>query len=163
MQRCTICRSDKLFYVNQDLAAGGTVRDIAARYGVTASTIQRHKKCVAELLRQAEKRLDTIRVETMFPAAERQQNLEIDVLGEVRRLLAVTTGILDQAQAGGDHLAALRAVAESRRNIELVARLYGYFDNQRFDPDLDVTELSDEELTAIIQSKPGRAARVRFK
>ncbi len=109
---CTVCAHPERRVIDQALVDGASLRGIAGRYGLTDSSVARHK---AEHLPQA--------------MAKAQDAAEVahgdDLLAEVRSLQARALSILDAAEALGDLKTALAAIRETRGTLELLAKLTG--------------------------------------
>jgi hypothetical protein len=109
---CTVCNHPEAFEINEKLIVeGASVRDIAGRYGLEKSTVQRHKDHIPQLL---------------VKASEAQQVADADaLLDQVKDLQGRTLDILSRAEDQAEDERALKAVREVRSNIELLARLAG--------------------------------------
>jgi hypothetical protein len=107
---CTICNSKKRNDIDRDLIGTDSLRAIAGRYRVAASSLDRHRrKCLAPKVAAAFARHDV-------------------VTGD--KLMAYTSGVLEHAMLGmlrsrqNDDDASHRAyMGETRKAIELQARL----------------------------------------
>lgn len=114
---CTICRHENRRDIEKALISGVPLRDLAGRYGLSKSSLQRHK---AEHL--------PVRLLRAKEAAEVSQ--ASDLLGEIRRLQDKALDILAQAEAAGDLRTALMGVREARSCLELAARVSGQVRDQ---------------------------------
>jgi hypothetical protein len=95
------------------ILAGGSLRDIAGRFKVSKSALERHCKehLPKRVVRSAEK----------HELADGRTLLE-----QLRELGADTRAILTEArEAGGDSALALKAIARLERQLELQGRLLG--------------------------------------
>jgi hypothetical protein len=114
---CTICTHPERAAIDQALVSGGSFRDIAGRYGLTKSSIERHK---TEHLPQ-----------TIIKAAEEEDiRHAIDIVRQLKAINSTTLNILSDARAIKDHAMALKAVDRLQRQIELQARLLGELDDR---------------------------------
>lgn len=110
-RRCSICAHERRGDIDALLLEGAPFRHIASRFGVSTGALQRHKAehLPAELLKSRE--------------AEELASAD-NLLAQLRDLQQRTLRILEAAEGSKeDHLVALRAVGEARRNLELLARL----------------------------------------
>lgn len=92
------------------IARGKSVRAIADQFGVSKSTIQRHKDRMAARMASA-------------PSAEHTGSEEL--LAKVRNLHTEAEAILTKSKQAGDHKTALSAIREARSNLELLAKMLG--------------------------------------
>jgi hypothetical protein len=139
---CTICTHDQHHEIDHDLVGGGTVRDVAGRFGVAKSSVDRHKRrCLAPRVANALARSEELSAE---------------------RLIAFTHGLLDRASVGmvvaqrnEDDYAHRAWFREARKTVETLAKLGGI---GRPDTEVHVdarsqtalVNLSDDELRALV-------------
>lgn len=108
---CTVCNHPERGEIDSALvAASSSLRNIAERYGISATALHRHKKA----------HLPAALVKAK--AAEEVTDAD-DLLAEVQRLQTITLGILGRAAQSGDLRTALGAIREARGNLELQARM----------------------------------------
>lgn len=107
---CTICNHPEREAINHALIAGEPLRNIAERFATSTTSLARHK--AAHLPRTL---------------AEAHQEVKAahsdDLLGQIETLQQKTLSILSKAEAMNDHVIALKAIGEARRNLELLAEL----------------------------------------
>ena len=116
-RRCTICDHEQREAIDQELVRGASLRDIAGRYRVSKSALERHKaNHLPATLAKAKQAQEVARADSL--------------INEMRELQQITMRILDEAGKSGDHLVALRAVGEARRNLELLGKLLGELDTR---------------------------------
>lgn len=109
---CTICRHPHRDQVDAALIAGDSYREIAGRFSLSQSAIERHKNThLPATLAQAQQAADVARGDTL--------------LDQVRSLQAKALGILQKAEDANDLRLALVAIREARGTLELLARLQG--------------------------------------
>lgn len=114
---CTICIHAERANIDQALVGGGSFRDIAGHYGLSKSSVERHK---ADHLPQA-----------MVKAAEQEDiRNAIDVVKQLKAINSATLNILSEARHEGDHDTALKAIDRVQRQIELQAKLLGELDDR---------------------------------
>lgn len=107
---CTICSHPNRDEIDRALVDGVSFRTIAHQWGVSADALKRHKK-------------------DHLPAAlaQAKQAAQVangdDLLSRIEALQQKTLSILSKAESQGDNVTALKAIAEARRNLELVAEL----------------------------------------
>jgi hypothetical protein len=107
---CSICRSQRRNEIDRDLIGPESLREISARYGLAKSSLHRHRaRCLAPKI---------------AGAIARREEVSAD------RLISYANGLLDHALGGmlrarqADDDSGMRAfMAESRKQIELLARL----------------------------------------
>ncbi len=107
--RCSICDHRQRGEIDRALVEGGSVRDVARRFGIGRNAVHRHRKGghIAEALAKASEAADVARGD--------------DLLTRVRGLEGRALRILDRAERAGDLRVALRAIAEARSTIKLLA------------------------------------------
>lgn len=109
---CTVCGHAQRAEIDRELVAGAGCRDIAGRFGLSKSSVERHKgDHVPELLRKAEE-------------AEQVANAD-DLLAKVKHLEADAKRIGKAAEGARDYRGALQGIRELTRIVELQARLMG--------------------------------------
>ena len=107
--RCSICDHPERGEIDRALVEGGSVRDIARRFGVGRNAVHRHRKGghIAEALAKASEAADVTRGD--------------DLLARVRGLEDRALRILDRAERAGELRTALHAIREARSTIKLLA------------------------------------------
>ncbi len=111
-QSCTICASTFRESVDHELLSGLPLRDIAGRFGVSRSSLHRHRKtCIADAIAKAD-----ISSEAVTAAR---------LVAELEALRGVTLRVLDEARTAQNHNVALSAIARLEKQAELIARLAG--------------------------------------
>ena len=109
---CTICTHPQKEEINKLLVAGTPSRNIAARFGASASAVFRHKQ-------------DHLPTALVAAAEAREITHGVSLLDQLRDLQARTRQILDEAANSGDLRTALMAVREARGCMELIAKATG--------------------------------------
>jgi hypothetical protein len=110
-QLCSICIHPDREAIDQELISGTPVRDIAGRYGIGKSSINRHKKHIPGALVKAQEAGDVVRGDTL--------------LKQVRELHQRAQGITSKAEQSGDLKTALQGIREVRGCLELLGRVMG--------------------------------------
>jgi transposase-like protein len=107
--RCSVCDHPQVGEIDLALVDGGSVRDVARRFGVGRNAVHRHRKGghIVESLVRAAETADVARGD--------------DLLTRVRDLEGRAFRILDRAERTGELRVALRAIAEARSTIKLLA------------------------------------------
>ena len=114
---CTVCAHPERAAIDRALVQGVPLRDIAGRYDLSKSAVERHQADhLPVLLVKAHDAEETARAD--------------DLLGELRDLQATTLGLLRKAERAGKLGTAVMAIGEARRNLELLAKLIGQLDER---------------------------------
>lgn len=114
---CTVCTHPERAAIDTALVAGGTYRDIAGRFRLTKSAVERHK---AEHLPAS--------LVAAVGAEEVRQAL--DVLQQLKTINGAALTVLRDARAAQDGDLALKAIDRIQRQIELQAKLLGELDER---------------------------------
>ena len=116
-QVCTVCRHTERASIDAALVDGVALRDIAGRFGLTKSSVERHKaEHLSEALAKAREAEEVARAD--------------DLLDQLRTLQKVTMGILGRAINANDLRTAVSAVGQARGNLELLGKLLGELDER---------------------------------
>jgi hypothetical protein len=108
-QICTICRHEQQSEIDQALLAGTSLRNIAQRFGTSATALHRHKKHLAK---------------HVVAAKEAAQEADADtLLDHVKQLLADAQRITGQAEQAKQLDIALRGIREVRGVLELLSQV----------------------------------------
>src|SRR5918993_1898576 len=116
-RRCTVCDHPESHSIDEALVGGAPYRSVAKRFGLSESSVYRHKTehLPAQLLKAKE-------VEEVAQAD--------DLLDQVRDLQGHALGILERAEKAGDLRTALAAISQVRGNLELLGKLAGELDER---------------------------------
>jgi transposase-like protein len=116
-RRCTVCDCPERHGIDEALVTGAPYRSVAKRFGLSESSVYRHKTehLPAHLLRAKG-----------VEEAARADNL----LEQVRHLQTRALDILDRAEEAGDLRTALAAISQARGNLELLGKLAGELDER---------------------------------
>jgi hypothetical protein len=114
-RRCTICSHEDRAEIEKAMVQSEPVRDIAARFGTSASAVQRHK--TSHLAAQLAKAYES---DLVTPATELAREVEarkardlghaIDVAVQLRAINAACLEILQKSRASEKHSISLGAV-----------------------------------------------------
>jgi len=114
---CTVCTHPQRQVIDEALIAGAGLRDIAGRFGLSKSALERHKaNHLPASLAQAKEAAEVAQAD--------------DLLGELRKLQRITLGLLSKAYSAGDLRTAVSAVGQARGNLELFGKLLGQLDER---------------------------------
>jgi transposase-like protein len=111
-RQCTICGQAEREAIDSALVAGEPYRNIAERFGTSATALVRHKTDhIPASLSKAKYAEETTHADSL--------------LEQLLSLNRETLAILKQARAGDDNELALKAIARAEKQIELQAKLLG--------------------------------------
>ena len=110
---CRVCRHRKRAAIERELLKGATLRDVAERFGLSYSSVHRHRKNghISATLARATDELETFEARGLA--------------AELTDLKNRARGILDRAEAADDLRSALGAIRELRGLLERVAKIEG--------------------------------------
>jgi hypothetical protein len=97
--------------IEQALLVGESYGTIAKRYGTNKAVLHRHRQTLPTVIARGVKPEEIERADTL--------------LDQVRKLQAEASSVLDTAKSAGDLQTALKAIAQARACIELLAKLTG--------------------------------------
>src|SRR5207248_6818719 len=114
---CTICAHSERAAIDQALVSGAALRDLAGRYGLAKSSVERHK---AEHIPAA-----------LAKAVEAKEVADAGfLLAQARALYSKSVSVLKDAEGAGDLKTALMGVREARGCLELLGKLMGELDDR---------------------------------
>lgn len=116
-QTCTVCKHPKRREIDKAIVAGAALRDIAGRFDLTKSSVERHKA-------------DDLPQVLVEAAKEEDKRHAIDIYQQLKAINGACLSILKQAREEGANVTALQAVDRLHRQIELQARLLGDLDDR---------------------------------
>jgi hypothetical protein len=116
--RCIVCRSPQLWEISMMLASGASQRAVGRKFNITQESMRIH--CLRH----------------MGPELRSYAICE-PVLIQIKKLNARTLKILSDAERERNPELALKAVAQARSNLELLAKLSGEL--RRDNPGEDIT------------------------
>jgi hypothetical protein len=100
-RRCTICTHPQREEIDRALASGQPFRTIAVRYGVSATSLKRHRAHVQDAIQQA------IEAKVVSVGAS--------VLDRIRELNREARSLLEEARSRGRYAAAVQAISAATR------------------------------------------------
>jgi len=114
---CTICTHTERAAINAALLTGTALRDIAGQFGVSKSSLDRHKE------------------EHMPVALVKAQEVEdvrqaLDIVAQLKAINGAALTVLGEARRSGNGELALKAIDRIQRQIELQAKLLGELDER---------------------------------
>jgi len=110
-RRCTVCGDERRLRIEQAVIAGGSIRGIARRFGISDDALSRHAKA------HLPAKLKT--------AAQAEEVLTADrLLAEVQGFARDAKRLQARAEKGNDVRTAIQALRERTRNVELLVRAY---------------------------------------
>ena len=134
-RRCTICHHQKRPAIDRELVRGEPFRDVAKRFGTSASALHRHKTShLPAHLAKAYETAEVTRAADLAQEAEahkaRDLGQAIDVAAQLRAINAACLEILQKSRASEKHAISLGAVDRIYRQLELQAKLIGELQEQ---------------------------------
>jgi hypothetical protein len=139
-QLCSICTHPNRTAIDAALLESRSYRDIAGQYNVSKSALERHRPHITPALAKAKEAREVADADSL--------------LEQVRTLQAEASSVLDSAKESGDLQTALKAIAQARACIELLAKLTGELAAQ---PTINLTinPVWIETRTVILQALSG--------
>jgi hypothetical protein len=132
--KCSICPHPERGNAEKAIAAGVSVRAAAKLYNLPYASLDRHQRnCARKAIAKVREKQDLAtgkegaKVEDAVVA--RETKLATDLVARVEELQSITTRIIRSAMGNEEKPAlpvlALKAVAQARKNLELIGRLTG--------------------------------------
>jgi hypothetical protein len=159
---CSVCASPDLAALSKAIAAGGSNRDVANRFGVSVSSVQRHRISCLQSPRK-EKDTGTSAQSTSSPGSVRFDSGDPkSLISTTARLVDEALGLLEHAKTAGDHKTALQALREARDGLALLMRTAGMLAGDGGSTTIDnrrqivqvLGKLTESELRALASGKP---------
>jgi transposase len=142
-RRCSICIHERRTEIERSVLAGDSYRTVAQRFRVSRDAVVRHRKHLT--------------VAVAKPLGSEQLTQSESLLAQLEELKSEAQRLKQKAERAGDYRAALAAVRELCRMIELVAKLYGQIDGRAETRILNVN-LDAETVNRITQTFLARHA-----
>ncbi len=114
---CTICSHPERAEIDRALVEGSTFRNIAERYGTSATALTRHKS-------------DHLPGHVAKAQEARQVADADDLLQQLKALRNKAISILQQAERAGDYRTALMGIREARACVEVLMEVEGELDRR---------------------------------
>lgn len=141
MSTCSICKSPQRGSAETAIAQGQSVRSVAKTLNLSYQSLDRHtRNCVAVALAKA--------------AERKGVKLSDRLLEEIEELHDVTREVLTEARLASASKLSLMAIAQARKNIELLARLTGKLQGENDGTHRGIT-LEELELLYVSYRKVG--------
>ncbi len=128
MNTCTVCRHDDRDAIDKALIAGQAVRHIAAQYGLTPTSLQRHKVHIGPRLARALKREEAAVEATIEAHVAEEIASGNDLVADLRALIRQAQEIAVEARSTKQLSVAVQCIDKQSKVLELVARLTGQLD-----------------------------------
>jgi hypothetical protein len=166
---CSICGHSRVTEIDAALLNSVAYRNVAKQFGASESSVYRHSKehlPVVSRYATSERSARDVTVESGSATSHLDHPSAIAAKSRMKRAdlvaLAVlvekrTSEILQAAVAAGRHETALKAIRESRGNIELISKLEGLFKEGGDDGwnVLDLCKLSAGDLGLLLRASLG--------
>lgn len=164
---CSICSHPRVSEIDAALLGKEAYRKVAQNFDASESSVYRHSKehlpvvsasssvnpsCAGEELTA-----EVSSAATSYPdqpgKADVNGKESVDLLGYMVHIQQRTLAILESASTGGRHETALKAIRETRGNIELISKLEGLLaDGGNM---LDLHRLSVEQVGSLLRASMG--------
>lgn len=130
---CSLCAHEDREGVDEAIVLGGSLRDIARRFGVSKDAVSRHRAHVSPALSRL--------------VAKRAAAGPKSALARLEELYGRASNVLDAAESEGKASLSLAAVRELRGIVEVLAKITGELDER---PSVQVLNLAtSDEWTAL--------------
>ena len=153
--QCTICNHPQRVEIDTALVAGETYRNIAKQFGVTYSSVGRHKRDghIAEHIAKAAQKKEIKEATTLKKIVEDQEEKTVaeaeTLLQQVTALKTRAIAILDNAEKEGTREACL-ALSEVRRTLEFLAKITGELQDGKPAVNVTVNLLQSPEFKQVL-------------
>jgi transposase len=142
-RRCSVCIHEQRPEIERSVLAGDSYRTVAQRFRVSRDAVVRHRKHLT--------------VEVANPLCSEQITQSETLLAQLEELKSEAQRLKQKAERAGDYRAALAAVRELCRIVELVAKLCGRMDTRAETRILNIN-LDPETVSRITQTFLARHA-----
>jgi hypothetical protein len=113
-RKCCICVHEQRSEIERSVVAGDSYRTVAQRFDVSRDAVVRHRKHLTVAIAK--------------PLGSEQMSQSETLLGQLEDLRSESQRLEQKAERDGDYRAAIAAVREQCRIVELVAKLCGQLD-----------------------------------
>jgi hypothetical protein len=153
---CTICSHPRVSEIDAALMGNVAYRRVAKQFEASAPSVYRHNRehlpVASDVTGNERTKWNSEEQEqsAVFPVAISGRITTGDILGYLVRLQKRTLRILESASTAGRHETALKAIRESRGNIELIAEL----ERLRSESGgiLDLPHIKPEQIAVILRA-----------
>ncbi len=155
---CSICTHERTAEITKDLLGGDSIREVAARHGVTHASVGRHLRGCLRTLRRGEKS-GTDETQIKPRDSSRFETLDAPTLvAATARLVDEALDLLEHAKRADDRRTALVALREARDGLALLMKAAGMLAGDSGTTIIDkrtqnltlIENLSEEKLRALI-------------
>lgn len=115
-RRCSVCTHPDRLQIDQAIVAGNSYRTVAQQFTVSRDAVVRHRRHLS--------------IGVAKPRSSEQMSPSDTLLGQLEDLRYEAQRLKQKAERDGDYRAALAAVRELCRIVELVAKLCGQIDSR---------------------------------
>jgi hypothetical protein len=109
--KCTACYHESQAEIDQMLLAGTSLRIVAERFGMSTTSVHRHKQHISKILVKANDIAEIAKADTL--------------LDQVRNLLSQAERLTGQAERAGSLDTALRGIGQVRGVLQLLGEVSG--------------------------------------
>jgi hypothetical protein len=145
-RKCSLCIHDQREQIEQALLCGDSYRVVAQRFAISRDAVARHRRHLPTALAHAKELKEVCHGDSL--------------LAQLRELTSEAQRLKATAEKAGDIRAALAAVRELCRIVELIAKLSGELDSRSETKILNIT-LDAETATRISDTFLARHQVVR--
>ena len=160
---CSICKHPRVLEIDGALLESVAYRSVAKQFEASESAMYRHSKQHLPMVAAAATRapagdgagvsaLSTTTHLDESGASTRNAKGGVNLLAYMVRIQQGTGAILEHASAEGRHETALKAIRETRGNVELIAKLQAQLEGRN---SLDLRGLTAEDLRFIMRQSMG--------
>jgi hypothetical protein len=142
-RKCSICIHEQRPEIERSVLAGDSFRTVAQRFRVSRDAVVRHRKHLTLTVAK--------------PLGSKQITQSESLIAQLDELKSEAQRLKQKAESAGDYRAALAAVRELCRIVELVAKLCGQMDARTETKILNVN-LDPETVSRITQTFLARHA-----
>jgi len=115
-RRCSVCTHPRRPEIDHAIVSGNSYRTVAQQFTVSRDAVVRHRRHLSVALGK--------------PLSSEQLSPSETLLGQLEELKSEAQRLKQKAEQDGDYRAALAAVRELCRIVELVAKLCGQIDSR---------------------------------
>lgn len=125
---CTVCKHTERSAIDAALVNSEPLRDIAGRFGISKSALERHAgKHLPSTVLAAQDQAEIKRADALLKASNKTA---ADLIDQVETLQKVAQNILSKAYQGETYGIAIQAIREARECLRLQGELLGELDRR---------------------------------
>jgi hypothetical protein len=157
---CSVCGHVETAAISKELLAGGSIREVAGRYKVTAASVGRHLRGCLRTVRRAEKTRGD-EAQAGARGSSRFETLDAPTLvAATARLIDEALDLLEHAKRADDRRTALVALREARDGLTLLMKAAGMLAGDAGATIIDkrtqnltlINSLPEDELRALVRA-----------